>query len=79
MQGWIVFGAWLFAIVLAAVLLGFCGYEVAWKSRRLQRDTARLNRLVGELAAVSADLSASAERARTSMTSVRRGEGKQTS
>lgn len=37
--------AWLAALVLAAVVLSFCGYEVWWKARRLQRDLARLEAL----------------------------------
>jgi len=34
--------AWIAALVLGAIVLSFCGYEVWWKARRLQRDLARL-------------------------------------
>ena len=34
--------AWVVAVVLAAVVFSFCGYEVWWKARRLQRDMLRL-------------------------------------
>lgn len=43
---------WIGVVVFAAVVLVFCGYEVAWKARRLRRDADRL----GEVAARVADL-----------------------
>jgi hypothetical protein len=64
MQGWLVAGAWLFALVFAVVVLGFLGYELSWKSRRLAADRDRLNQLVGELNGVSVRLQHAAERAR---------------
>jgi hypothetical protein len=42
---WIAIIAWLAAVVLAAVVLGFCLYELAWKARRLRRDLARVTEL----------------------------------
>jgi hypothetical protein len=65
MQGWIVGGAWLFAVLLAIVVLGFAAYEISWKTRRLLADRDRLNLLLGELAAVSAEMQHAAERARS--------------
>jgi hypothetical protein len=62
MTGWIVGGAWLFAVAVAVVVLGFAAYELRWKTRRLQSDVQRLQVLVVELAAVGAELRASAER-----------------
>jgi hypothetical protein len=35
---WIVVVAWIVAVVLAAVILGFGLYEVQWKRARLIRD-----------------------------------------
>jgi hypothetical protein len=64
MQGWVVAGAWLFAVLVALVVLGFAAYELSWKSRRLLADRDRLNRLIGELRTVSADLQRAADRAR---------------
>src|SRR5438445_13420665 len=64
MQGWVVAGAWLFAVLVALVVLGFAGYELSWKTSRLIADRDRLNRLIGELRGVSADLQGAADRAR---------------
>ncbi|MDQ1720134.1 MAG: hypothetical protein QOE89_4087 [Pseudonocardiales bacterium] len=64
MQGWIVAGAWVFAVLFALVLLAFIGYELSWKGRRLQKDKARLEELVGQLASVAAELQSTTERAR---------------
>jgi len=62
MTGWIVGGAWLFAVAVAVVVLGFAAYELRWKLHRLQTDVERLQVLVVELAAVGTALQASAER-----------------
>jgi hypothetical protein len=64
MQGWIVAGAWVFAVLFALVLFAFIGYELSWKGRRLQKDKARLEELVGQLASVAAELQSTTERAR---------------
>lgn len=64
MQGWIVGGAWLFAVLVAVVVLGFALYELAWKTRRLSTERASLERLVLELTAVSEQLRTSADRLR---------------
>jgi hypothetical protein len=64
MQGWVVGGAWLFAVLFALVLFGFAAYELNWKSRRLQVDRVKLELLVAQLSATGADLQATAERAR---------------
>jgi hypothetical protein len=65
MQGWIVFGAWLFAVIFAAVILGFAGYEVSWKLRRLQSDQTRLGHLIQELAGTATQLQVAGTRAGT--------------
>jgi hypothetical protein len=44
---WIPVGAWVAAAVIAVVVLGFCGYELAWKAKRLQADVRELQALAG--------------------------------
>ena len=64
MQAWIVVGAWVFAVVFALVVLGFAGYELRWKTRRLATERARLEQLTAELAAVATQLRTAADRLR---------------
>jgi hypothetical protein len=64
MQGWVIAGAWLFAVLVALVVLGFAAYELSWKCRRLLADSNRLIGLISELDGVSADLQRAADRAR---------------
>jgi len=63
MQGWIVAGAWLFAVLFGLVVLGFAGYELSWKIRRLNEDKEKLDRLLAELSNAALALRSSAERA----------------
>jgi len=63
MQVWLVAGAWLFAVLFAVVVLGFAGYELAWKARRLNADRAKLEQTMTDLTELSARLQALAERA----------------
>ena len=62
MQGWLVIGGWIFAVLFAAVLLGFAGYELTWKSRRLAAEQARLAQLAAELTAVGNQLQDATDR-----------------
>jgi len=39
---WVPIAAWIAALVIAAVVLGYCAFELVWKTRRLQRDLTRL-------------------------------------
>jgi hypothetical protein len=64
MQAWIVVAAWGFAVVFALVVLGFAGYEISWKARRLATERARLERLIADLAQLGARLQAAADRLR---------------
>ena len=63
MQVWLVAGAWLFAVLFAIVLLGFAGYELVWKARRLAADRAKLETTAAGLAELAAQLQATADRA----------------
>jgi hypothetical protein len=63
MQVWVVVAAWTFAALFAIVLLGFAGYELTWKTRRLTADRAKLDRTRAELAELAAQLQAAADRA----------------
>jgi hypothetical protein len=53
---WVVVATWGFAVLVALVIGGFCGYEIAWKSARLRRDLAQLDRLRADLTRVQARL-----------------------
>lgn len=41
-MSWIPLFAWLAAVVIALVVLGFCAYEIVWRAHRLQRDLGQL-------------------------------------
>jgi hypothetical protein len=59
---WIPIGAWIGAAVLALVVLGFCGYEIIWKAKRLRSDVARLNESTARIAELQAQLAQTQER-----------------
>lgn len=65
MQAWIVVGGWLFAVLVAIVLLGFAAYELSWKFRRLQADQQRLDSVIEQLVDTAAALQTAGERAQT--------------
>jgi hypothetical protein len=48
--------AWVAAVVLAAVVFAFCGYELWWKTRRLQADLIRLQALTERVQALQDDV-----------------------
>jgi type VI protein secretion system component VasK len=54
--------AWLVALAVAVLVLGFCAYEVGWRTRRLRTDLARLQDLGAELAAVATRVAALRDR-----------------
>ena len=60
---WLVVAAWGFAVLVAVVVLGSCGYEIAWKSARLRRDLAQLDRLRADLTRVQVQLLSARQRA----------------
>jgi hypothetical protein len=59
---WIPVAAWLAALVVALVVLGFCAYEISWKSKRLQADLRKLQSLADEVAELRGGLAAAQER-----------------
>jgi hypothetical protein len=59
---WIPIGAWIAAAVVAIVVLGFCGYEIGWKTKRLRRDLRELERLAGQLSVLRGQLARTQER-----------------
>jgi hypothetical protein len=59
---WVPVAAWCFAAVVALVVLGFCGYEVAWKARRLQRDVRRLQDVAAQLPDLQRELATAQQR-----------------
>lgn len=65
---WIPVLAWVGAVAVAAVVLGFAGYEIWWKARRLHSDLARLTSLGDELGAVQRDLAEAQRRLGASRT-----------
>ncbi len=62
MQGWLVAGGWLFAVLFAVVVFGFTAYELSWKGRRLANDRAKLEVVLAELSVVAAQLRSAADR-----------------
>lgn len=63
---WLPIVAWCAALVLAAVLLGFCAYEISWKANRLRRDLGRLEADADALGRLQQELAAARERAAAS-------------
>jgi hypothetical protein len=59
---WIPIGAWIGAGVLALVVLGFCGYEIGWKARRLRADVVRLNAVTARITDLQQELAGAQER-----------------
>jgi hypothetical protein len=55
---WWVLGAWIAAVAIAAVVLGFCAYELIWKGKRLSSDLERLAALSAKLDVVQGEVEA---------------------
>jgi Tfp pilus assembly protein PilN len=53
--------AWGAALLIAAVVLGSCLYELSWKSARLRKDVALLTESEAELARLQAQIHAAQE------------------
>ena len=59
---WIPISAWIAAVVIAAVVLGFCAYEIVWKTNRLRADLGRLQALSDQLGPLQQRLAEAQER-----------------
>jgi len=59
---WIPLFAWIGAVVIAAVVLGFCAYELFWKMRRLRNDMQALQGVGIDLAQLQDHVAAAAQR-----------------
>jgi hypothetical protein len=59
---WLVGLAWGIAVLVAVVVLGVCGYELAWKSKRLSKDLRDLLTMRDELASLQQRLVAAQRR-----------------
>ncbi len=57
--------AWIAAVLVTLVILGFCAYELTWKLRRLRTDAEKLQNTVGQLAGLQAELNSIQLRAAT--------------
>ena len=62
-MGWVVGGAWIGAGVLAVLVFAFCGYELSWKTRRLRRESARMQALGERAQALQGEVAALQQRA----------------
>jgi hypothetical protein len=59
---WLVGLAWSVAVLVALVVLGVCGYELAWKSKRLSKDLRDLLTMRDELTSLQQRLVAAQRR-----------------
>ena len=59
---WVPLIVWLAAPVVAIVILGFGGYELVWKTKRLQRELSRLQASTAQLATMQRTLATAQER-----------------
>jgi hypothetical protein len=59
---WIPIVAWAAAALVAAVVLGFCAYEITWKAKRLRHDLRGLQDVAGQLGDLRARVAETQER-----------------
>lgn len=62
-SAWVPVGAWIAAAVVAVVVLGYCAYEIAWKTKRLRADLRKLQDVNDQLAELQTQLAATQQRA----------------
>ena len=60
--------AWAAAAAVAVVVLGFCAYEIIWKTNRLRRDVAELQVAADQLTELRDGLAAVQQRAAAART-----------
>ena len=58
----VVLFTWIGAVVFSIVILGFCAYELSWKSKRLQGDLGKLSSLSTQLTELQGELAAAQSR-----------------
>lgn len=58
----VVLFTWIGAVVFAVVILGFCAYELSWKSKRLHSDLSKLAALSNQLTDLQDEVSAARSR-----------------
>ena len=59
---WWVPGAWIAAAVVAVVVLGYCAYEIMWKTKRLQADLRKLEDVNAQLTELQTQITATQQR-----------------
>ena len=60
---WVPIAAWCVAATVALVVLGFCAYEINWKTKRLRGDLQTLQPLAEQLVEGRGRLAEAQERA----------------
>jgi hypothetical protein len=60
--GWVPIAAWGAAVLVAAVVLGFCVYEISWKAERLRGDLRTLEALGDQLTQLRGRIAEAQER-----------------
>lgn len=64
-MAWIPIGAWAGAGLIALIVLGFCAYELAWKTKRLRADLNQLLELATQAQDLRTELAATSQRIAT--------------
>ena len=59
---WIPIAAWGGAVLVMLVVLGFCAYELLWKTKRLKADLSRLQGMSAQLAELRGQVAKTQER-----------------
>jgi outer membrane murein-binding lipoprotein Lpp len=59
---WLPIAAWCVAAAVALVVLGFCTYEIIWKTNRLRADVRSLQSTADQLAELRRQLGEAQER-----------------
>jgi hypothetical protein len=63
--GWIPVVAWGAAALITVVVLGFCAYEIVWKTKRLRRDVRELQDVADRLGQLRTQLADAQQRIAT--------------
>lgn len=71
-MGWVVLGVWCGAVLVAALVLGYCAYQLHWRRGRLARDLAALEARREPLARLQAELNSAVRRGTAVVADARR-------